>query len=62
VDAWWSEGKVTKVTVHAPMGGLCRIKLTEEMADFKTQSDWAIDGNVLLLPTVPGGEYEIEFT
>ena len=62
VDAQWSEGKVTRVTVHAPVGGLCRIKLTEEMADFKTQADWAIDGNVLLLPTVPGGEYEIEFT
>ena len=61
VDADWDNGKVTGVTVHAPAGGLCRIKLTEEMMDFETGADWAVDGNVLLLPTVPGGEYQIKF-
>ena len=61
VDAAWDNGKVTEVTVHAPAGGLCRIKITEDMMDFETCADWAVDGNVLLLPTVPGGEYQIKF-
>lgn len=61
LDAQWSDGKVTKVTLHAPAGGDCRIKLTEEMKNFKTEAACAVNGNVLTLTTVPGGEYEIRF-
>ena len=61
LDAAWEDGKVTKVTVHAPAGGVCRIKLTEEMKNFRTHGAYALDGNVLIMETVPGGEYEIQF-
>lgn len=61
VDAAWDNGKVRTVTVHAPAGGLCRIKLSDDMRTFDTEADWAMDGDVLLLPTVPGGVYEIVF-
>ena len=61
LDASWSEGKVTAVTVHAPAGGDCRIKLTEAMENFETDAAHSVTGNVLTIPTVPGGVYEIRF-
>lgn len=61
VDAAWSEGKLTAVTVHAPAGGDCRIKLTEAMEHFSTEASYSVADNVLTLSTVPGGVYEISF-
>jgi hypothetical protein len=61
VDASWSEGKLTAVTVHAPEGGACRIKLTDGMTSFKTDALYSVEGNVLTLQTAPGGAYEIKF-
>jgi alpha-L-fucosidase 2 len=61
LDAQWSDGKVTKVTVHAVSGGDCRIKLTEEMENFQTEATHSVSGNVLTLATAPGGVYEIQF-
>ena len=61
LDARWQEGKVTEVTVHAPAGGDCRIQLTEAMENFETDADCAVCGNVLTIPTRPGGVYKIKF-
>ena len=61
LDAVWEDGKVTGITVHAPVGGLCRIKLTEEMKNFKTEGNYTVDSDVLTVETVHGGVYEIRF-
>ena len=61
VDAAWNDGKLTAITVHAPEGGICRIKLTEAMTGFKTDAECCVEGNVLKLQTTPGGVYEIKF-
>ena len=61
LDAQWQDGKLTAVTVHAPAGGDCRIKLTEKMACFSTEAACSVADNVLTLATVPGGVYEIRF-
>jgi alpha-L-fucosidase 2 len=61
VDAAWAEGKLTEVTVHAPAGGVCRVKLTEDMRHFHTEAAYTVEGNVLTLATVPGGVCRITF-
>ena len=62
LDAAWNDGRLTAVTVHAPAGGNCRIKLTEDMAAFRTEHAYTVRDNVLTLETVPGGVYEIRFS
>jgi len=61
VDAAWNDGKLTSVTIHAPEGGACRIKLTEAMQNYMTDAANTVCGNVLTLDTAPGGVYEIKF-
>ena len=61
VDAQWQDNQVTRVTIHAPVGGTFRLKLAEGMKTFKMEGTCQVHGNVLTLETVPGGQYEIEF-
>ena len=61
LDASWKDGRLTAVTVYAPAGGDCRIKLTEDMTNLRTDHAYTVCDNVLMLQTVPGGVYEISF-
>ena len=61
VDAAWEEGKITSATVRAELGGKCRIKLTDTMQNVKTDAAYTVENGVLVMDTVPGGVYEIQF-
>ena len=61
LDDRWRDGKVTTVAVQGVAGGDCRIKLTEAMDNFRTEAAHSVSGDVLTIPTVPGGVYEIQF-
>jgi hypothetical protein len=61
VDATWDAGKITSVTVHADLGGKCRIKITDAMQNILTEVPYTAENGVLTMDTVPGGVYELKF-
>lgn len=61
VDAAWQDGKIKSVTIHAPAGGTCRLKLTDGMQNIRTDAAYTVDGQVLILETMAGGVYELQF-
>jgi alpha-L-fucosidase 2 len=37
VDMTWRSGRLEQATIHAPCGGVCRVRLGEQVAEFLTQ-------------------------